>query len=106
MSGKVTRRRFVHGVSSAFAASAILDLPQRPVMANHEKKVRLAFVGVGNRGTGLLKTLPASHQPLPTFSPLIHSIFPRGGRQGSRLLTSIYRQGRSASKAQGAKVAI
>jgi len=57
MSGKVTRRRFVRGVSSAFAASAILDLPQRPVMANHEKKVRLAFVGVGNRGTALLKTL-------------------------------------------------
>jgi predicted dehydrogenase len=57
MSGKVTRRRFVRGVSSAFAASAILDLPQRTVMANHEKKVRLAFVGVGNRGTGLLKTL-------------------------------------------------
>jgi hypothetical protein len=55
MSGKVTRRRFVRGVSSAFAASAILDRREPTVTASHEKTVRLAFVGVGNRGTSLLR---------------------------------------------------
>lgn len=53
----ITRREFVSTTSKAVAGAVLLNhIPQRPIRAGSARKVRLAMVGTGHRGSGMWGT--------------------------------------------------